>query len=173
MINEDKTLKWIETNGGPIVILPRSLKEYWSGQQVDSSGLSDYDRACNVINYIDKITVGSGIGFVLGGDPCPTAALISPVSGHFIIARWVWAESDDEAEKILTSSDLSIIRGDLLDCSIGCTEIILADSAFDGMSKYFCLSTHEINAGNYIIETFDYKPNQNTWFIIHIFKYQN
>lgn len=163
------SLNWVETNGGPIVVLPNNLLNQWKGQE-NNNGISDYSRACAVSDYILQISIGTGFGLVLGGDPCPTTVFTSPMSGHLVIARWVWAESDESAQKFLISTDFSMFNGYVIEFENDSSEISFIDSAYSDLQRFECLLNHNLVSGHYLIETFDFRPDPKTWFVIHIFK---
>ena len=52
---------------------------------------SDYDRACDVDDYVGILQVGSGKGIVLGQDPLPATCQALP-NGGLLIARLYTSE---------------------------------------------------------------------------------
>jgi hypothetical protein len=93
-------LTWIESNGGPLVVLPRALLAAWRGTDDPLPGeaieatfrwnpggvATDYDRACDVRDYAGVIAVGSGEALVLADEPLPTTWLPGHRGGVFV--RW-------------------------------------------------------------------------------------
>lgn len=59
-------MHWISKNGGPFLLLDRSLLMNWSGADLDLN-LDDYDRACDVEDFLGTVAVGEGQGLVLAG----------------------------------------------------------------------------------------------------------
>jgi hypothetical protein len=61
-------LKWIESDGGPLVLMSRELLPYWGGyDQFDLDPLDpahDYGRACSVNDYLGVLPVGPGDALV-------------------------------------------------------------------------------------------------------------
>jgi hypothetical protein len=94
---------WIEANGGPLLLLPVDLLPAWDGIRPPADGREivgrfrwnpegrpcDYDRACDVDDYIAPIPVGGGHGLVLGDIPAATAWLASADGNGGSLARWV------------------------------------------------------------------------------------
>ena len=83
------TAKWIQSNGGPLLLLPAELLRQWGG-----TATADYERACTVQDEIAVLDVGNGVGLVLGDEPHQTAW--APADDGGLLVRWVYA--DDEAD---------------------------------------------------------------------------
>ncbi len=94
------TLLWMESGGGPLLLVPGEYLPFWGGidpptdgRQIvahfryggDDAPATDYDRACDVDDYLGVIEVGSGCGVVLGDEPLPTA--IVPPSVKTILGQ--------------------------------------------------------------------------------------
>ncbi|MFJ2591020.1 Imm21 family immunity protein [Streptomyces sp. NPDC087538] len=45
------SLTWLETEGGPFIVVPRTALSHWSGRE------GDYDRACKVVDLPGRINV--------------------------------------------------------------------------------------------------------------------
>lgn len=84
-------VEWVESSGGPLVVIPESALLSWLGSDGDEPW-ADYDSACEVDDWIGLIPVGGEAGLVLGGEPASTAFL--PEHGLFV--RWCAAESEAE-----------------------------------------------------------------------------
>ncbi|WP_405439729.1 immunity 21 family protein [Streptomyces avidinii] len=80
---------WVESGGGPFVVVPAAVLNLWEGADSDGPE-SDYDRACTVSGYARLLAVGPAQALVLGDEPSSTAFL--PEHGVFV--RWVAAESE-------------------------------------------------------------------------------
>jgi hypothetical protein len=62
-------LKYVETEGGPFVLLPLELKTAWKGTGDDDEedeGESDYDRAEAFLSSVGVLDVGKGKALILG-----------------------------------------------------------------------------------------------------------
>jgi len=77
-------IKWIETTGGPIIILPAVEVENWSGcfstESISAKKIvvaedfldpneSDYGKACQIEDYIEIINFNNSEAVVLGDAP--------------------------------------------------------------------------------------------------------
>jgi hypothetical protein len=83
-------LDWLD-DGNLYLLLPDQLLAEWHG--IDSD---DYDRACAASdNWLNALSVGDGIGLVLGGDP--GMALVVPGEAEEVaLVRWVFADDENE-----------------------------------------------------------------------------
>ncbi|MFF7586499.1 Imm21 family immunity protein [Kitasatospora purpeofusca] len=88
---EPGAVTWVESLGGPFVVLPEVALEAWSGSAGNDDADDDYDRACAVEGFTGLLRVGSAEGLVLGDEPASTAYL--PAQGVFV--RWSAAESEE------------------------------------------------------------------------------
>ena len=92
---------WIETGGGPHLLVPEELLPMWRGiegwsEHGDPNDRSDYARACRVTNWIDTIRCGDGSATVLAGDVGPIAWIATDgVDGGYFVQ---WLGIDDEAD---------------------------------------------------------------------------
>jgi hypothetical protein len=101
-MTEPTRLDWVESLGGPLVLVPDSCLDRWTGalaeydvppEEVDDPGpAGDYFLACAVDDQLGTVPVGGGAGraLVLGDVPDPTAHL--PARGCLL--RWRGADSE-------------------------------------------------------------------------------
>ena len=164
-----KPLKWIESAGGPLLLLERALLPYWQGSFGDGASTTDYDRACQVADYVGEIEVASGSGVVLGEEPFSTTWWQSERSLNGCLVRWGFAENEMKVREVLSSLlvaqhwratdiKLEILNG----------ELILFDSACSGTAVDDSL-TITIPPGAYTVETLHYNPNDELSLILHRF----
>ncbi|MGW1773731.1 immunity 21 family protein [Streptomyces sp. NPDC002104] len=93
-------VEWVESGGGPLIVVPEVVLSSWSGADGDASE-TDYDRACGVDGYAGLVAVGQVEALVLGDDPASTSFL--PERGLFV--RWCAAASEEE---LLGSIDVAL-----------------------------------------------------------------
>ena len=117
--------EWIDCNS-PLLLVARDHLIAWEGTNVPSNGrkveacfrwnpdgpATDYDRACDIDDYLGVIDVGNGKGIVLGDAPLMTTWLPLPDGG--LVVRWVFAEREED----LISSALNIPIDDYEDSGI-------------------------------------------------------
>src|SRR5262249_7058389 len=108
MAGERLRLAWVNTTGGPHLVIPERYAAAWEGCFVPAAGrtveaafrsnpdgpATDYDRACDVSGWLGGIPVGRGQALVLSGHRTP-AAYYRWNRGHFLL-RWRYAESETE-----------------------------------------------------------------------------
>ncbi|APO96863.1 hypothetical protein BI313_21820 [Xanthomonas vesicatoria] len=99
-----RQLQWIESAGGPLVLMHAACLPGWSGTApaLSNSGTTDYARACWIDDDMGLVATASGCALVLGDEPDRTA-LIERDEAVFIV-RWRWAPSEDALLSALHSA---------------------------------------------------------------------
>ncbi|MBX3208055.1 MAG: hypothetical protein KF764_23615 [Labilithrix sp.] len=92
-------MNWIESSGGPLVLLPRSLRTEWKGVAGD-----DYEDACGEDDYLGVLRRKWGVAIVLGDEPFRTA-VIQRADGPAIV-RWMYAPTADQLLELAIHVDL-------------------------------------------------------------------
>ena len=95
-------LPWVESGGGPLVLVPVAILAEWTGaspdfdpDDLDSWG--DYGRACLIDGYAGCLAAGDGQVLVLGDEPASTTYL--PEQRLFV--RWICADSEDDVIRLV------------------------------------------------------------------------
>lgn len=174
-------MHWIESAGGPLLLLSECSLGNWGGVLDLMSGAvadvsyspsrkpTDYDRACSVEWYIGFIDVGIEQGVVFGGEPLRTAWVPIITERGGIIVRWVFGESESEflnwldkiPEVIFRSNGSFVVKE---------PRLLLFDSAVAGRNvkkrpdEYLSI---EMKPGVYSIKTAIYQPDARTSMIVH------
>src|SRR5262249_15755840 len=94
-------LRWINSAGGPLVCVSPSAGRKWRGTQGSSVGesRSDYERACNQLDYAGAIACGSSQALVLGDESLQSAFVVK--DEVVVVGRWVcWVSSEGAASAI-------------------------------------------------------------------------
>ena len=176
-------MQWIESAGGPLLLLSEQSFGNWGGVLALASGPaahasyipggkpSVYDRACSVEWYIGLIEIGAEQGVVLGGEPLRTAWL--PVRGKSggIIVRWVFGESESEFLGWLEKIPEAIFRSDGT-LVVKEPKLFLFDAAVAGRNvkkrpeEYLSI---ELEPGTYEITTAVCQPDAWTSMVVHRF----
>ncbi len=109
--------EWI-TEGGPLLLLSEKYLDDWEGTEKPSNGrvvdarfrwnpdnafATDYDRACDVEDFLGVIDVDEGQGVVFGDEPLLTTWLPSTTEDGGMFVRWVEAESETDLIEFATS----------------------------------------------------------------------
>jgi Immunity protein 21 len=87
-------MKWLETTGGPFILMPKTSVPSWHGCAEGQSDVSDYSRACAIDDWIGVIPVVEQDALVLGDEPSPVTWLQHEDGG--ILIRWVGADSETD-----------------------------------------------------------------------------
>ncbi len=82
-------MRWIQSDGGPLIVLPGEVLGEWTGTRAATKSRSDYRRACDVVGDVGVVAVGRLEGLVLGSEPLRTTWLAD--DGGVLILRWGWA----------------------------------------------------------------------------------
>jgi hypothetical protein len=172
-------VRWIETNGGPLIAMPRELQALWEGVDPPSHGretdaalrrgelacpTTDYDRACDVLDYLGVLTVGSGHALVLADEPLRTCFVPSGSGGTFV--RWCYGESADDVEARLAALPIVGYEPDATRFPIDGTPVLVFDSALSGRQVEECL-TIALPPDAYDLSTLAWEPDRHTSLILH------
>jgi hypothetical protein len=185
-LNNPANFKWIDTTGGPFIILRAEDVKKWSGsfsiQSVAKQEIiieedflnpakTDYGKACQVLNEIDIIDFASNSVIVIGLEYLITLKKVN--ERIFLIFQWEYGSSMEAVENFLQSVTIDEIQywqaTGLYTKLSG--EYIIFDSSEIGFDlKKEELLKFEPDTGIYQIETADYKPDQSTF--LRIFKFE-
>jgi hypothetical protein len=117
-------LKWIDSAGGPLVLISDKSYKFWSGILKRNSYLenkfeeaddfmntkeTDYGKACEVRDYLGVVEIGSDVALIFGDEPLLTTVLDS-TDKKVIAARWVYADSETFVEQALKNLDTTRIK---------------------------------------------------------------
>lgn len=151
-------VEWVESGGGPLVVVPEAVLSSWSGADSEES-VTDYDRACGVAGYAGLVAVGQAQALVLCDDPAST----SFIPEHGLFVRWCAAESEEE---LLGSVDAALAGavwepGQHWDVP---GPAVLFDSAWPGdeLEPENHLRV-ELGPGRYSVRSAYVEPNPQTW----------
>lgn len=122
----DPTTEWIESAGGPLVLLPRSKLSAWAGVEG-----RDYNDACEVVDYAGLLTRSWGHVIVLGDEPLRTAVICRD-EGQWIV-RWMFSPDEPAAIMLaMTFNPEGAIPSERLDVEVIDEPYLLFDSASNG-----------------------------------------
>lgn len=176
-------MHWIESAGGPLLLLSEESLANWGGVFALVSGPAatesyspggsptDYDRACAVDGYFGRITVGAEEAVVLGGEPLQAtwAPFRRPSSG--MIVRWVFGETESEFLSWIDKVPDAIFHAEGA-FQVKGPRLLLFDSALPGRKaknrpdEYLLI---EFKPGTYQIKTAVYQPDARTSMVVHRF----
>lgn len=160
---------WINSSGGPLLLLQEDLLQYWKGDEGDQ--LSDYQRACMVDDYLGFIDVGPGQGIVLEDEPLQTTWWSLSKENGGIMVRWVYANGESYIIKALTDlQDVLWEQNDFV-LKVSKGSLVLFDAICPG-DNTDCLDTGcrlsiSLEVGSYSVTTAHYQPDEETSLIFH------
>lgn len=181
MDEQEDSLRWIESGGGPLILLSGEYLLAWSGLEpattppegADPSTLppTDYERACFVLDQVGLVPVLDGQGLVLGDEPLSTAWWeVSPTEG--ILVRWVYGVDDERVIDFLDHVDERVPdrrwKPNGLTFSVGTLPLYLFDTAWPGrevnQTEYL---TCALEPGDYAVDTAVALPDADTEVLLH------
>lgn len=177
------TFNWVCSAGGPLIVAPAEIARYWRGVEgwspsevqrgwADES-VSDYSRACGIVDYLGTLKVGHGEAVILGDEPMQTAFIPNPEGGIFV--RWMYAEGEGGVLRALGSVPESAWEPTPHRIEVSREGLFVFDSAFPGdafppppngvgLASWIHV---ELPEGNYRVDTADYEPDGSTRLILH------
>lgn len=174
-------LKWIDTAGGPLILISDKSYNLWSGilkrnsyldgkiEDADdflNSDETDYGKACLVQDYLGIVDIGDDTVLVLGDAPLLTTVLHS-AGNSVVMARWDYGENEELVDHYLKTIDLSSIDNweFALTFKLSTDRQYLFDSACSASmldnGNNDCLSLN-MKQGDYKIWTSIYEPDDKT-----------
>lgn len=104
--------KWIETTGGPHLLLPEELLDRWRGidgwhDHSHPSDKSDYARACRVQGRLGVIRCHTGKALVLSGEVGPVAWIADADQCGGILVQWLGVDDEASIGKVLGGQEIA------------------------------------------------------------------
>jgi hypothetical protein len=104
--------KWVDTTGGPLLLLPEELLPSWRGiegwfDHTDIRDTSDYARACRVEAWLGRIACGKGKGMVLAGDPGMVTWFPNGNRDGGLLVQWLWAPDEEAIVSAIGSREVA------------------------------------------------------------------
>jgi hypothetical protein len=170
--------EWISCNS-PLLLVAKDHLDAWEGSAVPAEGrnvearfrwnpdgpATDYDRACDVDDFVGLIDVGPGKALVLGDEPLMTTWL--PLKDGGVLVRWVCAD-DEEA---LLAAAHHIPNEDYQDSglsfTVGDSPLVLLAACESSEDTIYPRIEFEIPPGRYRILTSQYDADASTSLICH------
>jgi hypothetical protein len=181
MNGRNEALTWLETDA-PLILLSEANLADWEGIDPPSGGrvveanfrwgdeaapATDYDRACDINDYIGLISVGSGMALILNDMPMDTAwkAFGDNRGGLFI--RYMYADSVAAALSAVDQVPAESWQATGLIFTVDAEPLYLFDSAYTGKdlanTEYLVI---QMSPGTYSIETAVYE-NESAGIVLH------
>ena len=175
-------INWIDTTGGPTVLIPKPYLSNWKGTFDSSGNIPDdfldpakthYGKACETNEDIEIIEFNGFNAIVFGDEPLLTTA-ISNVSSEIIFIRWVCGNSLESAEEILNEINYNSVNWKRRESFINTFEhYILFDSSENGIdvNRKTGIDIRFVE-GKYEINSATFNPNSETQLLLYRFQKQ-
>jgi hypothetical protein len=170
-------MQTIKSNGGPLICIERDFARFWLGtsgnSQKSDNGqvlMTDYERACDIADYIGAIKCANETALILGDMPLETMVGLSNDQVPYIL-RVYYMDPDTDPVSILEGShrmnvvdpiesmNFFIERGDLM----------IFDSATPGSFVGDSCLSFRLLPGSYRVLTKRIEPNDRTSVLVHQF----
>jgi hypothetical protein len=170
-------MEWIRSGGGPLICVERGLVHLWRGvmgteQSAAAEGpvLSDYGRACEVVDYLGVIDLGPGRALVLGGEPMTASVWKDPL-GHAVIVRVRWQDPERDVGLALGELDASCFDepDEAVNMPVKSGYIEMFDSAYPGSYRGRMALLLTCAPGTYRILTKSVDPDSRLSMVLHKF----
>ncbi|MEU2391529.1 Imm21 family immunity protein [Streptomyces sp. NPDC007369] len=155
--------EWIESGGGPLIVVPEQVLTCWQGCDFESAtGDDDYSRACEVEGYLGVIPVGRAEALVLG-EPWSTTY----VAEHGCFVCRIGADSEDalldSVEQALEAASWEEqvtweVPGPVVLLDSGRPGVPGPDAEFDALDRLRI----DLAAGRYLVRAAHAKPGPTT-----------
>ncbi|HLH98514.1 MAG TPA: Imm21 family immunity protein [Xanthobacteraceae bacterium] len=158
-------MKFIDSNGGPLVMLERDLLPLWKGDDgasvrqavgLISEVQTDYQRACAIPGWIGKIEVDDDrYGIVFWGDLLGLG-YVKNNDGSVLIVRPYCDIEDIYNHIMIANNNARALRKDF-DIRIECRKSVIFDSAFPGEEILSDCLHLDLSPGRYEALTYSHK----------------
>lgn len=167
-------LKWIMSEGGPLICMEKRFMESWRGCDALSIGgdgaPNDYERAARVFDYLEVLSLRDGQALVFGEGPLDTSIWRSN-GGQLFLVRVFACEEEVDVESAIQALKMHDFDnpGEALDFSFATSDLVLFDSAEAGNEPAKDCLAFSITPGRYKILTQPYHPDSLTSLVLHRF----
>lgn len=109
--------RWIETAGGPHLLVAEELLPYWRGTEgwhdhTNPKDQSDYARACKINSWLGTISCHDGTAVVLSGEAGPIAWMPAADNESGRLVQWIGVDDEKQIDIALGSEELKRLLGD-------------------------------------------------------------
>jgi Immunity protein 21 len=169
-------MNWVKSGGGPLLCAPIDLSVLWQGTNANSElghaakVTSDYERACQIRDYVGAIDIQGRRALVLGDMPLEIA-VFSDDCFSVTIVRLMFIDPGIDAFHLARGVNDSLFLSPMekLDFHTTSGEMVIFDSAIPGRGAKDGGIFFTIRPGGYTILTVAVEPNTRTSMILHRF----
>lgn len=182
METDDFKFDWVSCDGGPLLLVEEKYLTDWEGSNAPPNGrvveanfrwglevATDYDRACDVKDWLGLMDVGEGKAIVLGEDETATMWLPLLEKQEGMLVRWIYADSDEVIINTAKSLSNELGTEEGFEFAVGDSDLVLFAACEAGSNKIYPRLKFSFLSGTYKIFTSEYK-DERTSMICHHFK---
>lgn len=180
MENNNFQFDWITCDGGPLLLIEEKYLQFWEGSEAPTNGriveanfrwglevATDYDKACDVEDWLGLIDVGEGKALVLGDEPNSTTWL-DLKEDEGMLVRWIYADSEKDAIESAKSVANNLGKDENIEFVVENTNLVLLAACESWSDEIYPRLKISLPICKYIISTKEFKDAQ-TWVICHSF----
>lgn len=170
-------MDWIKSGGGPLICIERELATCWRGVAETAGGIdasvetmSDYDRACQIRDYLGTLDVRKGHALILGDMPLETSVWNDERGGAFIV-RLFYIDPGQDVPQILRKIDDCWFNDpdEAISFEAISGHMVIFDSAYPGVEQKKKNLLFEISPAKYRVLSKVINPNSRTSILLHKF----
>ncbi|NOQ73141.1 MAG: hypothetical protein GQ574_14135 [Crocinitomix sp.] len=183
-------MKWINSTGGPSIIIATAKVKKWSGIGTIEAALKNefeetedfmdpnqchYGQACEIINEIGLVKIQGSTTevIIIGDEPLQMTVLGNAEKTGIIIVKWSFGENVETVESFLDFNELEVLPNwqALMTAQLHSDEHILLDAAASGFDlEKDEIIKFELKKGTYAISSLTFSPNEKTEMYLYQFK---
>ena len=146
-------LEWVESAGGPLILVARAQLRAWGGADHPEKGPTDYARAASIGGNAGSIPVGGADALVLCGEPLPTAWWQPDMLSAGMFVRWIAAYRELDILRTLSQIPDDAFQPSAVKLSLRQSEYLLFDAAMPGDDILTPSAAVTIEPGDYRVDT--------------------
>ena len=158
-------MHWIESAGGPLVLVPERSLAAWKGADGPSPTGTHYERACAIEDFVGLVPLETGAGVVLGDEPLRTAW--RPTTAGGLLVRCIAAPSERDVEAALETLPEGLPWESMLDFHHPGGALLLFDAAFAGSELPDDHLRLDLPAGRWTLDLSAYHPSDDVALMLH------
>jgi hypothetical protein len=161
------SLHWVNSAGGPLICASPAAARAWRGTRASSvgGGQSDYERACDQVDYVSVIACGPARVLVLGDEPLQSTFVVKAEGA--LVVRWVSCLSSERAASAITQMPSVLpTTEEPTKFRLEDRGLIMFDSALDSIDPAVCTRV-DLRPGVFTVTTEKYKSEGDYEFLVH------
>lgn len=170
-------MQTIRSDGGPLLCVTRQAAKSWQGtfgQSPDDgkgqSSQTDYEKACEIADYIGKVICGNEEALVLGDMPLETMVGHTADQAPFILRVYYMDPGTDPVTLLKASNKINNASTlEAMDINMAGGDYLIFDSAMPGSLVGESFIQFNLPPGKYRVLTKRIEPNDRTSVLVHQF----